>query len=85
MEVYCESIPTGDWEERIAALRGIEKNGLLFKKYAERGTWVAQWVGASAFGSGHGIRVLGSSPTSGSLLRGEPASSSLSACLSAYL
>lgn len=35
MEVYCESIPTGDWEERTAALRGTENNGLLFKKYAE--------------------------------------------------
>ena len=36
-------------------------------------------------GSGHDPRVLGSSPASGSLLRGEPAFSSLSACLSAYL
>ena len=42
------------------------------------GAWVAQWVGASAFGSGHDPRVLESSPTSGSPLRGEPASSSLS-------
>ena len=49
------------------------------------GTWVAQWVKDSAFGSGHDLRVLGSSPESGSLLSGEPASSSLSACLSAYL
>ena len=46
------------------------------------GTWVAQWVKASAFGSGHDPRVLGSSPTSGSLLSREPASLSLfSLCL----
>jgi len=38
---------------------------------------------ASAFGSGHDPRVLGSSPTSGSLLRGEPASPS--ACRSPWL
>ena len=31
---------------------------------------------ASAFGSGHDLRVLGLSPMSGSLLSGEPASSS---------
>ena len=31
---------------------------------------------ASAFGSGYDPRLLGSSPASGSLLRGEPASSS---------
>ena len=37
--------------------------------------WVAQWVKASAFSSGHDPRVLGSSPVSGSLLSGEPASS----------
>ena len=42
------------------------------------GAWVAQWVKASAFGPGHDPRVLGSSPTSGSLLSREPASSSLS-------
>ncbi|XP_059257175.1 probable inactive peptidyl-prolyl cis-trans isomerase-like 6 isoform X2 [Mustela nigripes] len=52
----------------------------------EVGAWVAQWVKASAFGSGHDPRVLGSSPASGSLLGREPASYfSLSACLSAYL
>ena len=56
-----------------------------FKNFRARGAWVAQWVRASAFGSGHGPRVLGSSPASGSLLSGEPASSSLSACLSACL
>ena len=50
-------------------------------KSIDVGTQVAQWVGASAFGSGHDPRVLGWSPTSGSLLSGEPASSSLSACL----
>ena len=38
---------------------------------------MAQWVKASAFGSGHDPRVLGSSPASGSLLSWEPASSSL--------
>ena len=52
---------------------------------SNRGTWVAQWVKASAFGSGHDPRVLGSSPTSGSLLSREPASLPRSACLSAYL
>ena len=38
------------------------------------GAWVTQWVKASAFSSGHDLRVLGSSPTSGSLLSREPAS-----------
>ena len=33
---------------------------------------MAQWVKASAFGSGHDPRVLGSSPASGSLLSREP-------------
>ena len=42
-----------------------------------RGAWVAQWVKASAFSSGHDLRVLGSSPASGSLLSREPASPSL--------
>ena len=46
-----------------------------------RGTWVAQRVKASTFSSGRDLRVLGSSPTSSSLLSGEPASSSLSLCL----
>ena len=49
------------------------------------GTWVAQWVEASAFSSGHDLRVLGSSPASGSLLSREPASTSLSLCLSLRL
>ena len=35
---------------------------------------MAQWVKASAFGSGHDLRVLGSGPALGSLLGGEPAS-----------
>ena len=39
---------------------------------------MVQWVKASAFGSGHDLRVLGSSPASGSLLSRESASSSLS-------
>ena len=51
------------------------------KKMSLWGAWVAQWVKASAFGLGHDLRVLGSSPTLGSLLVREP----LSACLSAYL
>ena len=38
------------------------------------GAWVAPWVEASAFGSGHGLRVLGLSPVMGSPLSGEPAS-----------
>ena len=42
---------------------------------------MAQWVKASAFGSGHDPSVLGSSPTSGSLLSGDPASPSLTASL----
>ena len=41
-----------------------------------RGAWVAQWVKASAFGSCHDPRVLGSSLASGSMLSGEPASPS---------
>ena len=47
---------------------------VVFKIYLSRGTWVARWVKASAFGSGHDLRVLGSSPAPGSLLSGEPAS-----------
>ena len=39
-----------------------------------RGAWVAQWLKAAAFGSGHDLRVLGSSPASDSLLSREPAS-----------
>ena len=50
------------------------------KNIDERGAWVAQWVKASAFGSGHDLRVLGWSPASGSLLSREPASP-LSLCL----
>ena len=60
-------------------------NQNFFKKWDYWGPWVAQWLKASAFGSGHDLGVLGSSPASGSLLRGEPAFSSLSACLSAYM
>ena len=55
------------------------------QKQTARGAWVAQWVKASAFGSVHVPKVLGSSPALGSLLGREPAPSSLSACLSAYL
>ena len=60
---------------------------ILLRMFKYRGAWVAQWIKASAFGSGHDSRVLGSSPALGSLLSGEPASFSLSlsACLSAYL
>ena len=49
------------------------------KNVTFRGASVAQWVKASAFSSGYGPRVLGSSPASGSLLSREPAS--LSLCL----
>ena len=38
---------------------------------------MVQWVKAPAFGSGHDLGVLGSSPVSGSLLSREPASPSL--------
>ena len=48
------------------------------KKIIHRGTWVAQWVKASAFGSGHDLRVLGWSPTSGSLLSRKSTCPSLS-------
>ena len=48
-------------------------------KRAKLGRLGGSVVKASAFGSGHDLRVLGSSPASGSLLGGEPASSS---CLS---
>ncbi|XP_059027247.1 large ribosomal subunit protein eL34 isoform X1 [Mustela lutreola] len=49
----------------------------------DRGTWMAQWVKASAFGFSHGPRVLEWSPTLGSLLSREPASPpvSLPLCL----
>ena len=57
-------------------------NFLGVKKVILWDAWEAQWVKGSAFGSGHGHRVLGSSPASGSLLSREPASPSLSACLS---
>ena len=57
----------------------------LIKNIFDGGAWVSQWVKASAFGSGHDPRVLGSSSTSVSLLSGEPASSSRSACFSDYL
>ena len=46
-------------------------------KNLKTGAWVAQWVKASAFGSGHDPGVLGSSPASGSLLSRGPASFSL--------
>jgi len=48
---------------------------LAFKKF---GTGAPQWLSwlVSAFGSGHNLRVLGSSPTSGSLFSGESASPS---------
>ena len=61
------------------------KEESALKENLLRGAWVAQWVKASAFGSGHDLRVLGWSPAWGSLLRREPASLPLSACLSAYL
>ena len=44
------------------------------KNVGPLGAWVAQCVKASAFGSGHDLRVLGSSPTLGSLLSRKPAS-----------
>ena len=50
----------------------------LTHKEDGRGAWVAQWVKASAFGSGRDPGVLGSSPASGSLLSEEPASLPLS-------
>ena len=62
---------------------GLHSDFLL--KSGGWGAWGGQWVKASAFGSGHGLRVLGSSPTSGSLPAGSLLLPSLSACLSAYL
>ena len=54
--------------------------GLLLEiiKQLQWGAQVAQWIKASAFGSGHDPRVPGSSAASGYR---EPASSSLSLCL----
>ena len=66
-------------------LRKAKEDSFLLKTEHDRGPWVAQRIKASAFGSGHDPRVLGSSPESGSLLGREPASPSPSACLSAYL
>ena len=54
------------------------KELVISRECQVRGTWVAQGVKASAFDSGHDPRVLGSSPTSGSLLSREPASLPLS-------
>ena len=53
----------------------------MCKSHREGGTWVAQWIEASAFGSGHSLRVPKSGPKSGSLLSGEPVFLSLSLCL----
>ena len=58
---------------------------LTIKIVLQGGNWVAQWVKASAFASGHDPSILGSSPAWGPLLSREPASSSPSACLSACL
>ena len=69
------------YQERLGKqLSCIRESKLCFG-----GTWVAQWVKASTFGSGHDPGVLGSSPALGSLLGRKPASSSLSACSYAYL
>ena len=53
----------------------------LLKKGKLRGTWVAQWVECLTldFGSGRDLRVMGWSPTPGSVLSGGPASPSPSA------
>ena len=55
------------------------------KKKETWGTWMAQSVEHPTldFGSGHDLRVLGSSPTSNSMLSGESAPDSLSSSLSA--
>ena len=47
-----------------------------------RGAWVAQWVKCLTLGlgSGHDLRVVGSSPTLGSVLSGESACNSFPAC-----
>ena len=56
-------------------LEPIDKaSSSALKELIFRGIWVAQWVKAPAFGSGHDLRVLGSSPTLGSLLSKEAAS-----------
>ena len=52
------------------------------KKLGPLGSAVSE---ASALGSGHDLRVLGSSPMLGSLLSEKPVSLSPSTCLSAYL
>ena len=51
------------------------------------GIWLAHLVKCLTldFGSGHDLRVLGSSPVSGSLLGVEPASNSLSLSLYPFL
>jgi len=46
----------------------MEKVGIKAKKKIWGGAWVAQLVKRLPSNSGHGLRVLGSSPTSGSLL-----------------
>ena len=62
----------------LGSMLGMETT---FRKGEKRGIWVAQWVKASAFGSGHDPRVLRLSPESGSLLSREPVSLSLCLCL----
>ena len=52
----------------------LAPGGNWFECVSFWGTWVAQWVKASAFGSSCDPSVLGSSPASGSLLSREPAS-----------
>ena len=49
------------------------RNFKLRKKNSSGGAWVAQWVDCPTLGlnSGHDLRVVGSSPTSGSVLSGE--------------
>ena len=85
---WAESFHNGYYIKSSRCTLQISSNficHLCLNKAGGRSAWVAQGVKASAFGSGHDPRVLGSSPASGSLLSREPVSSSLSACLSAYL
>ena len=82
---FSRALPFGFWDILICMFGVMCYTLSSRQKVMDWGAWVSQWVKASAFGSGHDPRVLGLSPASGSLLSREPASSSLSACLSAYL
>ena len=69
----------GLWSESLGSSSPLSSHYGMSNKIF-RGTWVVLWVKLPTlnFGSGHDLRVVGSSPTSGSGLSGESAWDSLS-------